>query len=88
MCFSLCCKIFCPSMILSVIRRCGPVFSLRGGAAAASVGPVRGAAVARLVDLALLLQAVGLAALAWTPLNTPKHSCGGPGGAAIHRAPL
>lgn len=24
-CFSLCCKIFCPSMISSVIRRCGPV---------------------------------------------------------------
>lgn len=53
---------------------------------AASVGPVRGAAVARLVDLALLLQAVGLAALAWTPLNTPKHSCREPGGAAIYRA--
>lgn len=89
MCFSLCCKIFCPSMILSVIRRCGPVFFLHAGGAA-SVGPVRGAAVAGLVDLALLLQAVGLTALAWTPLDTPKHSCrdpggGGGGGAAVHR---
>lgn len=35
-----------------------------------SVGPVGGAAVARLVDLALLLQAAGLATLAGTALNT------------------
>lgn len=77
-CFSLCCKILCPTMISSVIRRCGPV----GGAP--SVGPVRGAAVARLVDLALLLQAVGLTTLAWAPLNTPKHGCREPGGAAVY----
>lgn len=41
---------------------------------AVSVGPVRGAAVARLVDLALLLQAAGLAPLARTTLNTHRHS--------------
>lgn len=64
------------------------VLPLRTPARATSVGPVRGAAVARLVDLALLLQAVGLAALAWTPLNTPEHSCRDPGGAAVHRVPL
>lgn len=40
---------------------------------ALSVGPVRGAAVARLVDLALLLQAAGLAALAWTTLDRQTH---------------
>lgn len=34
------------------------------------VGPVWGAAVARLVDLALLLQAAGLTALARTTLHT------------------
>lgn len=55
--------------------------TLVGGAP--SVGPVRGAAVARLVDLALLLQAVGLTALAWTPLNTPKHGCREPGGGGL-----
>ena len=38
-----------------------------------SVGPVRGAAVARLIDLALLLQAAGLAALAGSNLNTDKQ---------------
>lgn len=42
---------------------------------ALSVGPVRGAAVARLVDLALLLQAAGLAALARTTLDRQTHDC-------------
>lgn len=59
--------------------------SFRG---APSVGPVGGAAVVRLVDLALLLQAVGLTALAWTPLNTPKYGCRDPGDAAIYYAPV
>lgn len=39
---------------------------------AVSVGPVRGVAVARLVDLALLLQAAGLATLTRTTLNGRK----------------
>lgn len=39
---------------------------------AISVGPVGRAAVARLVDLALLLQAAGLAALTWTTLNVRR----------------
>lgn len=45
------------------------------GNVAVLVGPVRGAAVARLVDLALLLQAAGLATLAGTALNTQRHVC-------------
>lgn len=52
---------------------------------APSVGPVRGAAVARLVDLALLLQAAGLAALARPPLNTPQHGCRQPPPFIAHR---
>lgn len=40
---------------------------------AVSVGPVRGAAVARLVDLALLLQAAGLAPLTRTALKNKKE---------------
>lgn len=39
-----------------------------------SVGPVGGAAVARLVDLALLLQAAGLATLARTTLNMERST--------------
>lgn len=41
---------------------------------AISVGPVGGAAVARLVDLALLLQVAGLATLAGTTLNMERHT--------------
>lgn len=41
---------------------------------ATSVGPIRGAAIARLVDLALLLQAAGLTTLARTTLNTKREN--------------
>lgn len=66
--------------LVSQIRRCGAVcwcLSMHAHSldVAISVGPVGGAAVARLVDLALLLQAAGLAALARTTLNTERHAC-------------
>lgn len=41
---------------------------------ATSVGPIRGAAIARLVDLALLLQAARLATLARTTLNVESEN--------------
>lgn len=75
--FSLCCKMVCPSMISSVryagvvlcVGVCVHVHATHTVDVAVSVGPVGGAAVARLVDLALLLQAVGLAPLVGNPLS-------------------
>lgn len=77
--FSLCCKMVRPSYVVSHMTRmwsCGALASLAVSLSlfshltVISVGPVGGAAVARLVDLALLLQAAGLATLAGTALNT------------------
>jgi len=79
-CFSLWCKMVCPSIILSV-RSAGVVPCASAcpctfthththiADRAISVGPVGGVAIARLVNLALLLQAAGLAPLAGTNLN-------------------
>lgn len=70
----------CPNVILSVryadvilcvgLSPCTHIINV-----AILVGPVRGAAVARLVDLALLLQAAGLATLARATLNMQRHVC-------------
>lgn len=80
--FSLCCKMVRPSYVVSHMTRmwsCGALASLpvslsSSHLAVISVGPVGGAAVARLVDLALLLQAAGLATLAGTALNEHTHT--------------
>lgn len=71
-----CCKMVCPSMICSV-RWAGVVLCVDGLSMhthvnlnlAISVGPVGRAAIAGLVDLALLLHAVGLATLARATLS-------------------